>query len=143
MNLEMPIISYFFCKKIILLDKNQVEREIIEYSKKQQLDTILCTYQLVLELLKNNLFFEMSKDSSCFLLFKSLEWASEVDTKTRVKCKNCDDLKNSRKIQYFIKLEKEFIKSFFRNKDYNFNFDIELSKYLYMFFELSQQNKNK
>lgn len=145
-NKESITIPLNFIKKSVQNYQNKKDLlEILkDYSIKNKIDLEILKFFFIKEVLRNNLFFKLDVDSRDSILFDAIFIASLNENKNKIRPKTYKDIKDDRQDTMLISLQKELIKSLFRNLDNtSFEFNITLNKYLLFFNDLSCVKRRK
>lgn len=143
-----------FIAALIKLDsKNAIKSKLEDYSKKSNANLDETIYFFVKNLLISNLFFKMNREIANDLFFEAAYWASMQEHKQKTRPKNFNDIQDKKNHKYFTKLnqivmvaltEEFFIPSKDEDsKEDNFNFKIELNKYIEVLYEISCIKRNR
>lgn len=134
-------------KKITCI--KEIKNELQEFANNNEFHKKEVIYTYVRIILKNGHFFETDREISNTLLFEAAQWASTIESKSKTKPKKYEDIKEKRNQKPFTKLMKYLINAlvveFYSNENDNIKFEIELSDYLEIMYELSciKRDRNK
>jgi hypothetical protein len=135
-----------FTKRLALNTKTEKEirEELISFSELHKKDLNETIYVFVKNILKQDLFFRMEEEVRNSFLFDAIYWSSAIETKKKIRPKNIESVPTEKVKDFYTKLQKEMILSLLRkHKDKEFMLNIELSKYLILFYELSCIKRNR
>lgn len=140
-NIEtLPVIPAIFIKNTLSESKEYTDltEKILFFADYHSFDYEYTRYIFMLNILKNNLFFEMNENLRENLLYESTFWASLNECRKKIKPTSHDDFSEDKKNAFFTKLQTEVFKAVIKTKDINSpSFDIMLNKYILFFFDLS------
>ncbi len=132
---------------------SDIKEKLLDYSKKNNANIEETIYFFVKNLLLSNLFFKMNREVANNLFFEAAYWASMQEHKQKTRPKNFNDIQDKKNQKYFTKLnqivivaitEEFFIPSKDENiKEDNFNYKIELNKYIEVLYEISCIKRNR
>jgi hypothetical protein len=137
---KIPMIAPLYLKSVLREYKTYSElvEELKFYSDKHSFNYEYTLYIFLLNCLKNDDFFKLNEGLRENLLYDSSFWASLNETRRKTRPTSYEDIAEDKKDAFFTKLQKEVIKGIYRAYDPNHPmFDIILSKYLLLFFDLS------
>ncbi len=144
-----------FITALIKLDsKTAIKSKLSDYAKKNNASLEETIYFFVKNLLLANLFFKMNRDIANDLFFEAAYWASMQEHKQKTRPKNFNDIQDKKNQKYFTKLNQIVIvaltEEFFipskkddESKEDNFNYKIELNKYIEVLYEISCIKRNR
>lgn len=144
------IIPSPFLLKLKKLDSlKEIRHELGEFANNNDFHKKEVTYVYIRMILKNGSFFEFDREIVNTLLFEAAQWASTLESKSKTKPKKFEDVREKRSAKPFTKLLKHLINAlvieFHSSENDNIKFDIELSDYLEVMYELSciKRDRNK
>lgn len=143
MFIDLPVVLPVpFLNKLRKIDSiKEIKAELADFAIKNDFHKKEVTYAYVRVILKNGVFFSIDREVANNLLFDAAQWASTLESKQKTKPKKIEDIKEKRNSKPFTKLLKHLINSliieFHSHENDNIKFDIELSDYLEIMYELS------
>lgn len=143
----------FIMNLIKLNSVNEIKNKLSLYAKKNNANIEETVYFFVKNLLLSNLFFKMDRDIANDLFFEAAYWASMQEHKQKTRPKNFNDIQDKKNQKYFTKLnqiviialtEEFFVQSKDENhKEENFQYKIELNRYIEVLYEISCIKRNR
>lgn len=143
---KIPMIPLNFIKKTIQTSDSEKNlfSKLNDFAKNQDFDLDIIKYFFTKELLKQNFFFTINEEIREALLYDAIYWASLMESRIKTRPKNFKEIKDGRKNPLFVQLQKEVIKSIYKNFDStSMSFDIKLEYHLSFFFELYSIKRNR
>lgn len=131
-------------------DKNEIKNILIEYGNRNNYEEGEVIYFYIKNILSNGFFFEMKETVINEIFFEAAYWASTKETKQKIRPKNFNDIKDKKTQKFFTKLTQALIvaitKKYYvcsENEMDNVKYNLELSKYLEVMYEVSCVKRNR
>jgi len=139
--------SELFIKRLVLYSKSveEIKQSLIDKFGSKKEDILEANYYFVLHSLTHNLFFR-NEDLMKPFLFEAMYWASNKQTKKKIRISNLDDIEKNKNDDFYTKLETLLYVSIAKEyKDKEFLLPIKIGDYARAFYELSciQRDKRK
>jgi len=155
-NLSNPFASKTYLRGFINTDLETIYKRIKILADKNSVEEDLILYYLVRTLLDKDMFFSLEEEIYKDLFFNAAYWASKTETKQKNRPKNFNGVGDKKIERYFTKLISAVMSALMKkhnisNEDIHNNtmneikFNLELSEYLNLMFEISciKRNRNK
>ncbi len=143
-KVEMGVL---FVKGLVLYSKKveEVKDALINKFGSKKEEILEANYFFVLNSLTHNLFFENEELMKPFL-FEAMYWASNKQTKKKIRISSLDDIEKNKNEDFYTKLETLIYTAIAKKyKDKDFLLPIKIGDYTRAFYELSciQRDKRK
>jgi len=128
-----------FIKRLVYLSlsESRIREELKDFSIQHNLETKQTIYFFIKKLLKLDMFFEIKKEIIEPLLFEAVYWSSTVETKKKIRPKEICKVPTEKNNDFYTDLQKEMILAIHRKYNNSMALEIELKRFLILFYELS------
>jgi hypothetical protein len=139
------ILPELFIKRIIKNStKNSILEELTSFSNMHNYNLDQVIYSFVMFVLNKNLYESIETKVFDEFVYTACYWASNIETKKKIRPSNMENMPKEKNKNYYTKLQQKILLAVFKkfeNKNSSIsadlNFQLEIGKYLILFFELS------